>query len=190
MMDTITQSKEDADMIDTTTPPSDGAAVRDSDTDYQAVVLFDASPEVVFDALTTVAGLAGWWAPVSGSGAEGGELRFVFSGAARLEGLILAEDLLLIHVDHAQRPSTVRWTVMECNFLPDWVGTRPCFELTPRETGGCTLRFRHRGLTPQLECFSSCRAGWDHHLASLHDYVEYGQGHPFGSEATGAVDRR
>lgn len=160
--------REDADMTDATTAPSQGVAMHDSKADYQAVVSFDAPPEAVFDALTTVGGLAGWWTPVSGSGSEGGELRFVFGG----------EDPLIIHVDVAQRPSTVTWRVLECKFMPDWVGTMPSFELTPRGTGGCELRFRHHGLTPQLECFSMCRAGWDHYLPSLHDYVETGHGNP------------
>lgn len=155
-------------MTDTITAPSHLTAAHDGDADYadyQATVLFDAPPEAVFDALTTVAGLASWWAPVSGSGAQGGELRFMM-----VEG-----DPLVIRVDEARRPSTVAWTVLQCNFLPDWVGTAPRFELRPRETGGCELRFRHRGLAPQLECFSTCKAGWDYHLASLHDYVEHGQ---------------
>jgi len=83
------------------------------------------------------------------------------------------------------------WTVLECMFLPDWAGTRPRFELTPRETGGCELRFRHQGLTPQLECFSMCRSGWDHYLlSSLHDYVESGHGSPRGSDAARAAERR
>jgi len=167
--------KEGADMTDTITAPADGATAGDSDADYQAVVLFDTAPEAVFDALTTVSGLAGWWAPVSGSGSEGGELRFVFGDK-------------VIRVDAARRPSTVAWTVLECAFLPDWVGTAPCFELSPRETGGCELRFRHRGLTPRLECFSSCEAGWGQYLASLHDYVECDHGNPSGSATAGVVE--
>jgi len=97
------------------------------------------------------------------------------------------DDLLIkvIRVDAARRPSTVAWTVLECAFLPDWVGTAPRFELSPRGTGGCEPRFRHRGLTPRPECFSSCRAGWDQYLASLHDYVECGYGNPSGSAAAG-----
>jgi len=172
-----------ANMTDAITPPSQGAAMHDRDADYQAVVLFDAPPEAVFDALTAVAGLAGWWTSwtsVSGSGSEGGELRFVFGD----------EDSLIIHVDRARRPSVVAWTVLDSPIMPDWVGTRPRFELSPRGAGGCELRFRHQGLTPHLECFSTCRAGWDQYLASLHDYVESGHGNSFGSSAAGAVERR
>jgi len=172
-----------ANMTDAITPPSQGAAMHDRDADYQAVVLFDAPPEAVFDALTAVAGLAGWWTSwtsVSGSGSEGGELRFV-SGDG---------DPLIVHVDRARRPSAVTWTVLECKIAPDWVGTKPSFELTPRGAGGCALRFRHQGLTPHLECFSTCRAGWDQYLASLHDYVESGHGNPSESSAAGVVERR
>jgi len=169
-------------MTDMTTSRFDLASTNDGDADYQATVLFDALPEAVFNALTTTEGLAGWWAPVSGSGAEGGELRFVFGDTDPVTKVI--------HVDQARRPSTVQWTVVECNVLPEWASTTPCFDLSPRETGGCELRFRHRGPAPRLECFSSCRAGWDQYLASLHDYVEYGQGRPFGLDASGTVDQR
>ena len=168
-------------MTDTITMPPDGAAMQDSGADYESVVLFDAPPESVFEALTTVAGLAGWWAPVSGSGAEGGEMCFVFTGAAHVEGLMLAEEPLLIRVDTARRPSNVRWTVLECALLPDWVGTSLRFELAPHGIGGCQLRFRHQGLTPRLENYAAYTSAWKDHLASLHDYVECGHGHPFGS---------
>ena len=169
--------RKGAGMTDVITPPSQGVAVHDSEADYQAVVLVESPPEAVFDALTTITGLAGWWAPVTGAGSEGGELRFVFDG----------EDPLIIHVDMARRPSAITWTVLECEFLPDWAGTTLSFELTSRENGGCELHFRHHGLTPQLECFAVCTAGWDYHLSSLHDFVESGHGRPFTCSARRAA---
>jgi uncharacterized protein YndB with AHSA1/START domain len=159
-------------MTGITMPPAEETSPTASAADYQAVLQFDASPEAVFEALTTVAGLAGWWMPVSGAGSEGGELRFD-SGY---------EDPLIIHVDRARRPMMVAWSVLACGFLPDWVGTRPVFTLSPVGIGGCELRFRHHGLTAQLECFTTCRAGWDQYLASLHDYVRTGRGRPQGSD--------
>ena len=47
-------------------------------------IQFSAPQDKVFDALTTVAGLASWWAPVTGSGAAGGELRFAFGAGQTL----------------------------------------------------------------------------------------------------------
>lgn len=165
-------------MTDTITLPSAGATPLAGDTDYQAVLQFAASPEAVYEALTTVAGLAGWWMPVTGSGAEGGELRFNFG----------FDDPLIVHVDQARRPRTVKWSVLACNLEPDWVGTRPVFDLTAVGDGGCELRFRHYGLSPQLECFETCRAGWDQYLPSLRDYVVSGRGAPNMPEEGGATE--
>lgn len=72
--------------------------------DYQATLRVHAAPDAVFDAITTVAGLAAWWNPVTGSGETGGELRFMMN----------APDPLVIHVDLATRPTSVRWTVTDC----------------------------------------------------------------------------
>jgi hypothetical protein len=89
--------------------------------DYHKKIRVKASHGALFDALTSVSGLAAWWAPVTGSGDAGGELKFFMNFA----------EPLVIHVDQATRPTTVRWTVTECSFLPDWVGTRPTFTITP-----------------------------------------------------------
>jgi uncharacterized protein YndB with AHSA1/START domain len=142
-------------------------------TDYQKTLRVEASPDALFDALTTASGLTAWWTRAAGSGETGGELRFSMS----------APEPLLIHVDEATRPTSVRWTVVECSFEPDWVGTRPTFTITPVEGGTSRLEFRHHGLTDELECIDMCTRGWDHYMTSLRDYVETGRGNPRGSEA-------
>jgi len=146
-------------------------------TDYQKTLRVQAAPEVLFDALTTAAGLTAWWTPAVGSGDTGGELRFFMS----------APDPLLVRVDEATRPTSVQWTVTECSFEPDWVGTRPTFTITAVEGGTShrevsELEFRHHGLTNELDCIEMCTQGWDHYLASLRDYVETGRGNPRGSD--------
>ena len=45
-------------------------------TDYRTTIRVNASPDVLFDAVTTTEGLTAWWNPVTGSGETGGELRF------------------------------------------------------------------------------------------------------------------
>ncbi len=47
--------------------------------DYQTTIRVKASPDALFDALTTVTGLAAWWNPATGSGESGGELRFIMN---------------------------------------------------------------------------------------------------------------
>ena len=141
--------------------------------DYQLTIEVAAPPAAAFDALTTPAGLAAWWVPVTGSGLAGGELRFSMN----------APEPLVIRVEEAIRPAVVRWAVTACDFLPDWVGTRPAFTITPAGNGGSRLSFRHHGLTPDLECIEMCARGWHHYLASLRGYLETGTGSPLGSPA-------
>ena len=141
--------------------------------DYQTTIRVKASPDALFDALTTVTGLAAWWNPATGSGESGGELRFIMN----------APEPLVIHVDEATRASSVRWTVADCPFLPDWVGTRPTFTITPVDDDTSELDFLHQGLSEELECIDMCTRSWDHYMTSLRDYLEVGRGSPFGSPA-------
>ncbi|NMH96538.1 SRPBCC family protein [Pseudonocardia acidicola] len=142
--------------------------------DYTATLIIDGTPETIFGALTTTAGLAAWWTPVSGDGTEGGELRFDMGAP---------EGSLVIRVHTAPRATVVVWDVLDCPFLPEWAGTTVTFDLGRTADGGCDLFFRHHGLTPQLDCFNTCRRGWDHFLPSLRQYVETGVGNPRGSAA-------
>jgi uncharacterized protein YndB with AHSA1/START domain len=142
-------------------------------TDYQKTIRVQASPDALFDAVTTSEGLSAWWTEAAGSGDAGGELRFTMS----------APEPLLIHVDEATRPASVRWTVTRCTFERDWEGTHPTFTFRPVGDGATELEFRHVGLTDQLECIEMCTNGWNHYLGSLRDYVETGRGNPRGSEA-------
>ena len=141
--------------------------------DYQATIRVHASPDVLFDAITTTAGLAAWWNPATGSGETGGELRFVMS----------APEPLVMRVDEATRPQRVAWTVLECPFLTDWVGTRPTFTITPVDDETTELHFRHHGLHDALDCIEMCSRSWDHYITSLRDHVERGAGSPYGSPA-------
>ncbi len=141
--------------------------------DYQKTIRVKATPDALFDAITTTDGLAAWWNRVTGSGDTGGELKFYMN----------APEPLVIRVDEARRPRSVHWTVIDCPFLPDWVGTRPTFTITPAG-GESELGFRHHGLTPELPCFGMCRPSWDHFIAnSLRELLESGQGQPAGSPA-------
>src|SRR5690349_20923680 len=112
-------------------------------TDYRTTIRINAPADVVFAAITTPETLAAWWSPVTGSGLTGGDLRFP---------MVADHAPLHIHVDEASPPSTVRWTVLECIFMQDWVGTRPTFTITPVDERACELTFEHVGLNDDLEC--------------------------------------
>jgi uncharacterized protein YndB with AHSA1/START domain len=145
---------------------------HESDQDYQAHLTLTASADAVFEALTTTEGLAAWWTPVTGDGLTGGELTFAFGPNGKA----------VMRVDSAERGVGVRWTNLACH-VQDWVGTTLHFDIEALPAGGTALRFRHGGLTPQLECFDDCKSGWDHFIPSLGAYVETGVGNPTQSEA-------
>ncbi len=88
-----------------------------------------------------------------------------------------------MHVDDATRPTSVQWTVTQCDFEPDWVGTRPAFTITRLADDACRLEFRHVGLTDELDCSEMCTTSWNHYMSSLRDHVETGRGSPRGSDA-------
>ena len=140
--------------------------------DYQKTMRVNAPADALFDAITNTSGLAAWWTGVTGSTEAGGELRFFFD----------PPEPCVMHVDQATRPTTVQWTVTSCDFLRDWVGTRPTFTITPVDGEACELHFRHYGLTAELDCIEDCTQGWNFFLQSLRRFVEVGRGTPRGTE--------
>jgi uncharacterized protein YndB with AHSA1/START domain len=139
--------------------------------DYTREIAFHAPAERVFDALTTLEGLAGWWTPiVSGNPKAGGELKFGFAGL---------DESIVMHVDKTSPPSAVVWTCLTNTGHPEWEGTRITFTLQACNESGGVLRFRHVGLIPRLTCYETCENGWERFLASLVQYGEHGNGSPF-----------
>ncbi len=140
--------------------------------DFQVTKTFTSDPDTVFTALTDIDALTSWWVPAAGGVDAGETLRFLFGNGE-----------LVLFVGEADRPNRVRWDVLACEPVPDWVGTSIFFELAPAGSG-TELRFRHQGLNRNLECFDDCYAGWTHYVASLVDFVDRGAGAP------GAPDER
>lgn len=139
-------------------------------TDYRITARVHAPADVVFDAVTSAEALTAWWSPVTGSGLAGGELRFP---------MVANHPPLVVRVDEAARPSTVRWTVTTCSFMEDWVGTQPTFTIIPLDDHTCELTFEHLGLNDELPCRDMCGRSWDHFIGtSLRELAEGGPGAP------------
>jgi uncharacterized protein YndB with AHSA1/START domain len=140
------------------------------DDNYGKELHIKAAPRDVFRALTTLDGCSAWWAAASGSAAAGGELRFTFDDP---------NSPLMLRVMEAEPATRVVWHVLGCEFLPDWTGTTLTFGISSSHDGSTDLRFLHDGLSPRLECFDTCQAGWNYYLPSLRDYAESGAGRPY-----------
>jgi uncharacterized protein YndB with AHSA1/START domain len=124
------------------------------------------SPEKVYDALTTVDGVAGWWTEdTTGREDVGGvlELRFPPVGGFDLE------------VVERRPDERVVWRVVDGP--AEWIGTTVEWDL--RQDGDWTVvMFAHRGWSEPVEFMHHCSTKWASFMLSLKAWVETGVGAP------------
>jgi uncharacterized protein YndB with AHSA1/START domain len=124
------------------------------------------APDKVYDALTTVEGLSGWWTQeVKGSGDPGGVLEFRFPPVGGFDMEVLE-----------RRPSDrVAWRVVDGP--EEWIGTTIDWSL--RQDGDYTIvLFKHQGWHEPVEFMHHCSTKWGSFLMSLKSLVETGEGAP------------
>lgn len=123
------------------------------------------SPDGVYAALTTLDGLAGWWArDTTGDTGVDGVIAFRFGPGGF--------DMKVVELVPGKR---VLWEVVDG---PDeWAGTHVSFDL--RQDGEYTIvLFEHRGWAEPVEFMYHCSTKWATFLLSLKQLVETGQGAP------------
>ncbi|MEU2168480.1 SRPBCC domain-containing protein [Micromonospora chersina] len=123
------------------------------------------TPEKVYEALTTVEGLAGWWTDdTKGSADVGGVLEFRFPPGGF--------DMEVVESRPSER---VAWRVADGP--EEWLGTTIDWEL--RQDGDYTIvLFAHRGWREPVEFMHHCSTKWGSYLMSLKSLVETGEGAP------------
>ncbi|MFC1437594.1 SRPBCC domain-containing protein [Streptacidiphilus sp. N1-10] len=125
------------------------------------------TPEKVYEALTTVEGLAGWWTvDTKGEGGEaGGALQFRFPPVGGF-------DMEVVETRPGER---VLWRVVDGP--EEWVGTTVDWEL--HQSGEYTIvLFKHQGWREPVEFMHHCSTKWGSFLMSLKSLVETGEGAP------------
>ncbi len=124
-----------------------------------------ASPDEVYDALTTLDGLAGWWTnDTTGDPGLGGVVTFRFT-----KGVI---DMEVRELDAGKR---VRWAVV--GGPDEWIGTTVTFELREEDDYTIVL-FAHEGWREPVEFMNHCSTKWAIYLMSLKSLLETGTGAP------------
>jgi len=134
-------------------------------------LLIQASPEVVYRAISEPVRLVQWWPlECSGTPREGEEYRFYFGPAYDWSAAVI----------EAIPQRTLEFRMVRSD--EDWAPTRFGFELEPR--GEATwVRFRHSGWREQNEHFRHSSFCWAILLKGLKDLVERGVVIPFAERS-------
>ena len=138
--------------------------------DLKIVINSKKSPSEVFNAINDV---AGWWiGDVEGNADKIGS---VFRYSYKTFHNTTQKVMELVP------GKRIVWEVTKSsiNFVKDkneWRGTKLIFELKAIKEG-TEIHFTHEGLTPQIECFENCSAGWEFYIhKSLKNFIEKGEG--------------
>jgi uncharacterized protein YndB with AHSA1/START domain len=125
-----------------------------------------ATPREVYDALTTLDGLAAWWtSDTQGEPVPGGTIQFRFGDTGGFDMNVLD-----------QRPNErVEWQVTDGP--AEWLGTRIGFDLKQEDDYTIVL-FEHGGWQEPVELMSHCSTKWATFLMSLKQLLETGTGAP------------
>ena len=125
------------------------------------------SPETVYDALTTLEGLSGWWTTdTTGTTDVAGVIRFRFGPPGGF-------DMKVLELTPAKQ---VLWEVVDGP--AEWIGTTVRFELK-EEDGHTIILFSHEGWREPVEFMYHCSTKWGAFLLSLRDLLETGTGSPY-----------
>jgi len=147
--------------------------------DFSATITVSKTPQEAFDAINNV---RGWWSENISGGADklGDEFTYRYKDVHYCK----------IRITELIPGKKVVWHVLDnrFNFTKDeseWKGTDVIFEISNKgnETG---VRFTHRGLVPEYECFDVCSNAWGSYInGSLRSLMTTGKGRPNPKEGDG-----
>jgi uncharacterized protein YndB with AHSA1/START domain len=132
----------------------------------------DASPEKIYEALTTLEGNRAWWdSNAAGDAKKGGVLTF-----------FKHTDMKVVET----RPNElVKWKVVKG--MDHWANTEITFQLVPRD-GQTFVLFSHAGWAKPVEFMHHCSTKWATFMLSLKQLAETGTGRPAPNDV--AIDVR
>lgn len=136
---------------------------------YHSSIVVNESAMEAYDKISRV---NEWWAAnFEGSAKNSGDVFKIWWG----------ETTVTFKITEAIPGKKVIWLVTDCNLpwlkdIKEWKDTEVVFEIS-EENGVTKINMTHVGLTPEVECFENCQAGWNHYIQkSLFKFMEEGQG--------------
>jgi len=145
--------------------------------DFQKTINVNTIKEKAFEAVTT--GINKWWGNVDSSNITrtGDEFSIFFEEQTEWRFVISKLD----------RFKQVHWKCIHANhsysgmkgIKKEWLNSEVKFEFKELGKGAIELFFEHKGLTPELNCYEICDAGWTHFIVtSLKQFLQTGKGAP------------
>lgn len=151
-----------------------------SDRNFTAAISVDQTPEEAFNAINSV---RGWWSEnIDGSTDKlGAEFSYRYQDA----------HFCKIKITELVPGKRISWHVVDNSFnftrdKSEWKGTDIIFEIS-KKGDKTEVRFTHRGLVPEYECFDVCSNAWGSYInGSLRSLIATGRGKPNPKEIRGA----
>lgn len=129
----------------------------------------DAPTSQVFEAISTIQGLANWWTTdTKGASAVNDVIEFYFNGSGPKMKVIASDP-----------NSKVIWECIDSPY--GWTGHTLEFLLDEND-GKTRIRFSHNNWEGQDDSYAICSFTWGRYLESLRQYCQTGTGQAFGSE--------
>jgi uncharacterized protein YndB with AHSA1/START domain len=129
-----------------------------------------ASAEKVYEAISTLKGLCGWWTKdTTGNPAKDGEIRFGFGN-----------NFNIMHVIESVGNKFVQWEVKSSDFPSgkEWIGTFISFTLEEKENNIASVKFEHSNWQAFTDFYGVCNYHWGIFMVSLKLLCETGKGTP------------
>ena len=129
------------------------------------------SPAQVYQALSTIDGLAHWWTEeTAGDERVGGKITFTFrTDTGDIKGQ------MTMQVQELNPEQNVKWRCVDGP--AEWIGTDITFDLSQQD-GQTIIVFGHKHWPEAAEFMAHCSMKWAVFLLSLREYVETGKGKP------------
>lgn len=133
--------------------------------DIRHNLVIKATPDKIFDAITTKEGLESWWAKQTTAKPEVGFVNVFTFGKFRNE----------MKVTQLTPNKKVEWKCT--NSIEEWIDTNISFDLEEKD-GRTILRFAHSGWRAVTDTFAGCNYDWGLFMKSLKSLCETGTGTP------------
>jgi uncharacterized protein YndB with AHSA1/START domain len=125
-------------------------------------IMINATPEKVYDAITTTEGIKGWWSTDAKVEPQVGSIAEV--------AFYNRQAVFQLHIDRLEPGKLVEWTAQ--HDMPAWKGTKIRFDLSVNENGATIVNFNHSGFTSMEGPYAMINTTWGSLMYILKQYVE------------------